>query len=187
MPGERAAGGRGPVWALIALLAVFAAVVSWQVLGGSATPAVPTSNPTGRRAAGAADKAAPPPPDVRLDALARKPPALAGEGRNPFRFGARGPAPRPAGPPAGPGLAPVAPAPPRPAGPGMAPIPLKFIGVVESPEAGRIAALSDGTFVYHGREGDVIEGRYRIVKIGVESIVIEHVDGGGRQTIRLTG
>jgi hypothetical protein len=69
----------------------------------------------------------------------------------------------------------------------MAPIPLKFIGVVESPEAGRIAALSDGTFVYHGREGDVIEGRYRIVKIGVESIVIEHVDGGGRQTIRLTG
>jgi len=52
---------------------------------------------------------------------------------------------------------------------------------------GRIAALSDGTFVYHGREGDVIEGRYRIVKIGVESIVIEHVDGRGRQTIRLTG
>ena len=67
MPGERAEGGRGPVWALIALLAAFAAVVSWQALGGSATPAVPTSNPTGRRTAGAADKAAPPPPDVRLD------------------------------------------------------------------------------------------------------------------------
>ena len=58
---------------------------------------------------------------------------------------------------------------------------------MEAPAVGRIAALSDGTFVYHGREGDVIEGRYRIVKIGVESIVMEHVDGRGRQTIRLTG
>jgi acyl-coenzyme A synthetase/AMP-(fatty) acid ligase len=52
---------------------------------------------------------------------------------------------------------------------------------------GKLAALSDGKFVYHGREGDMIEGRYRIVKIGVESIVMEHADGRGRQTIRLTG
>jgi len=43
------------------------------------------------------------------------------------------------------------------------------------------------TVVFHGREGDVIDGRYRIVSIGVESIVLEHVDGRGRQTIRLTG
>jgi hypothetical protein len=33
----------------------------------------------------------------------------------------------------------------------------------------------------------VIEGRYRIVKIGVESIVMEYVDGTGRQTIPLRG
>jgi hypothetical protein len=59
--------------------------------------------------------------------------------------------------------------------------------VIESAGAGKIAALSDGRFVYHGREGEVIEGRYRIVKIGVESIVMEHIDGRGRQTIRLTG
>jgi hypothetical protein len=41
--------------------------------------------------------------------------------------------------------------------------------------------------VYHGREGETIEGRYRIVRIGQESIVMEYEDGRGRTTIRLTG
>jgi hypothetical protein len=73
-----------------------------------------------------------------------------------------------------------------PAGP--PPIPLKFIGVVEEPALHRrIAALSDGRFTYYGTEGDIIEGRYRIVKIGVESIEMMHVDGRGPQTIRLSG
>ncbi|HXH07068.1 MAG TPA: hypothetical protein VNI83_10805, partial [Vicinamibacterales bacterium] len=88
------------------------------------------------------------------------------------------PAPRPEPVPA--------PAPP-PGPPPPPPIALKFIGVVEAPGVGKIAALSDGRFVYHGREGDIVEGRYRIVRIGVESIVLEHVDGRGRQTIRLSG
>ena len=33
----------------------------------------------------------------------------------------------------------------------------------------------------------MIEGRYRIVQIGEESMQIEHLDGRGRQTIRLSG
>ena len=36
-------------------------------------------------------------------------------------------------------------------------------------------------------EGDVIEGRYQILKIGVESIELSYLDGRGRQTIRQTG
>lgn len=136
------------------------------------------------------------PPDVRLDALEPEWPALVESARNPFRFQPRASAAparpaavaqRPLAPPSvagGPGGAggagaPVVQAPP--------PIPLKFIGAIEAPGVGKIAALSDGKFVYHGREGDIIEGRYRIVKIGVESIVMEHADGRGRQTIRLTG
>ena len=39
----------------------------------------------------------------------------------------------------------------------------------------------------HGKEGDIIDGRYRILKIGTESIEMAYVDGRGRQTIRLTG
>jgi hypothetical protein len=65
---------------------------------------------------------------------------------------------------------------------------LKFIGIIESPQAGRVAALSDGRRVFQGRVGDIIEGRYRIVRIGVESIVMEYADGSGtQQTIRLSG
>ena len=37
------------------------------------------------------------------------------------------------------------------------------------------------------RGGRSIDGRYRLVRIGVESIVIEYVDGRGRTTVRLDG
>lgn len=68
------------------------------------------------------------------------------------------------------------------------PIPLKFIGVVNAPNsAGRLAVLTDGRAVFQGREGDIVEGRYRILRIGVESVELEHMDGRGRQTIRLSG
>jgi hypothetical protein len=39
----------------------------------------------------------------------------------------------------------------------------------------------------YGEEGDVVEGRYKILKIGVESIEMAYLDGRGRQTIRLSG
>jgi hypothetical protein len=72
--------------------------------------------------------------------------------------------------------------------PPPAPIGLKFIGIVNlSGGRGKLAVLSDGRFVYHGREGDIVEGRYRIVRIGDESIELEHMDGRGRQVVRLTG
>jgi len=174
---------------LVALLVVLASVAGYQVLGGSAPGAAPAANrtvPVGRPGAGGGE----PPPEVRLEALAAAEGDEPAPARNPFRF-----QPRTASRPSPGGEAPTpatavprpAPAAPRPAGTAARPIALKFIGTVESPDSGPIAALSDGTFVYHGRKGDVIDGRYRIVEIGVESIVLEHVDGSGRQTIRLTG
>jgi hypothetical protein len=76
----------------------------------------------------------------------------------------------------------------QPAGPPPPPpIPLKFIGKVESGKAGLVAVLSDNRGVYQGRQGDIIEGRYRILRIGVESVDLAYLDGRGRQTIRLTG
>ena len=84
-------------------------------------------------------------------------------------------------------VAPVPTGPPPP--PPLPPIGYKFIGVVEGPaQATKIAILSDGRNApFTGREGDIIEGRYRILKIGVESIEMAYLDGRGRQTIRLTG
>ena len=64
---------------------------------------------------------------------------------------------------------------------------MKFIGVIQLPTGKRLASLSDGKGVLMGGEGDVIDGRFRIVKIGVESIVMEYLDGRGRQTIPLRG
>jgi hypothetical protein len=66
---------------------------------------------------------------------------------------------------------------------------LKYIGEVADPAkpGSKIAVLSDGRHVFHGREGEVIEGRYRILKIGVESVELAYLDGRGRRTIRQTG
>ena len=80
------------------------------------------------------------------------------------------------------------PAPIVPAGPPPPPpITLKFIGIVKKADGTRIAVLSDGKRPIYGVEGQEIEGRYRILKIGLESIEMSYIDGRGRQTIRLNG
>ena len=76
----------------------------------------------------------------------------------------------------------VPPGPPPPP-----PITLKFIGIVQKADGTRIAVLSDGKRPYYGTDGQEIEGQYRILKIGQESIEIAYIDGRGRQTIRLSG
>ena len=109
-------------------------------------------------------------------------------GRNPFRFGVPPPppvAPRPATPPSAPAA--QGPPPPPPGPPPPPAITLKFVGVVQLPTGQKRASLSDGRGLFMGAEGDVIDGRFRIVKIGVESIVMEYLDGRGRQTIPLRG
>lgn len=136
-------------------------------------------------------------PPVRLDDVgaARSDPAP--ERRNPFRFGAARP-PSLAGEPGGggrqdPAAAPVAGIAPSGAaqapvpGGGPAGIPLTFIGFVESPGIeGRVVVLTNGEDPpFHGREGDVIDGRYRIIGIGLESVDLERIDGLGQVTLRL--
>ena len=75
---------------------------------------------------------------------------------------------------------------PNPPPPPPPPIPLKFIGKLET-RGGTIAAFSDCRTTMRGKEGDIIDGRYRLVKIGVESVVMEYLDGRGRTTIRESG
>ena len=130
-------------------------------------------------------------PDVHLEALDAERVRPGRNERNLFRFRPKAPPPPPPEPPrpAQPAM-PVNPVPqPPPGPPPVAPITLKFIGIIESPtHARKIAILSDGRNPpFQGEEGAIIEGRYRILKIGVESIELAYVDGRGRQTIRLTG
>lgn len=130
-----------------------------------------------------------PPSDVRLETLNQAHGEPAAVGRNPFQFEARrvvadpAAAPRVAAVPDdqvdAPRTPPLPPPPP--------PIPLKFIGLVEKADGTRIAVLSDGKRPISGQEGEELEGRYKILKIGTESIELSYLDGRGRQTIRLTG
>jgi hypothetical protein len=182
-------------WIQLGILSVvLVAVVHFVLLPALSGPAVPSGAVATAGARSAARPAARP-IDVRLDALGKpappENPAVAR--RNPFRMGAATPPPAAEGSlaarlpskPAGP-VTPLPTGPPAP--PPVPPIPYRFIGVLSGvPGQGRIAVLTDGKTVVHGSVNAVIEGRYRIVQIGEESLQIEHADGRGRQTIRLLG
>ena len=64
---------------------------------------------------------------------------------------------------------------------------LDFLQALERANGVKWAVLSDGKVTMYGKDGDTIDGRYRIVKIGAESVEVTHLDGRGRQVIRLTG
>ena len=174
---------------LAGLLAVLLVVLVYNRDGDPvrATAAAPVRTPLTARASQALEVEV-----VRLDALTRVRPEPQAGLRNPFRFRPVAPPPPPtAAARPGPGGqgSPLAAGPPVPTGPPPPPpIALKFIGVVEqAPSRLKLAVLSDGRNVFYGKEGEVIEGRYRIERIGVESIEMVYVDGRGRQTLRLSG
>jgi hypothetical protein len=184
---------RSRVLVLAGLIAVLIVtlVKMWPGTSGTSAAPPPASNRTGSTGGTRPPQpgsAAPAPPIVHLDALnAERPKPELAEQRNLFRFKPKAPPPPPpsAVRPAEP-AAPVTPSGPPPPPP-LAPIALKFIGVM-GPENAKIAILSDGRNPpFLGKEGAIIEGRYRILKIGVESVELAYADGRGRQTIRLTG
>ena len=167
----------------------------WPAAAPSATHAPASNNQTATGGQRAQQHQAPSAEtfDVHLQALDDERPKPGATDRNLFRFKQKAPPPPPPGPrsPTQPTM-PVAPpgvtGPPPP--PPVAPIALKFLGAIEKPGQGgfKIAMLSDGRGApFYGKEGEVVDGRYRILKIGVESIEIAYADGRGRQTIRLTG
>jgi hypothetical protein len=83
---------------------------------------------------------------------------------------------------------PLPPPPPAPVPP-PPPIPLKFVGVVEmAAKGGRVAVLSDSRGgVFYGREGDIIDGRYRLLRVAADQAELAYADGRGRQALRLSG
>ena len=75
--------------------------------------------------------------------------------------------------------------PPEPKAP---PIPLKFYGFVNPPKAGiKRAFFLDGEDIVIAGEGDVVKKRYKIVRIGVNSAVVEDTQfkSNNQQTLPL--
>jgi hypothetical protein len=152
---------RRTIWLGIALVIALLAFIVVRSMDES--PTVAPRAASGRATArGRQQATAETAPDVNLAMLERSRGEPADGERNPFRFRPKPPPPPP-------------------------PITLKFIGIVQKADGTRIAVLSDGKRPYYGVDGQDIEGQYRILKIGQESIEISYIDGRGRQTIRLSG
>ena len=180
----------------VAVAVILAAAVAWAWFApGTPRPAAVATRQSSpaRRTSEQQDGALPPAANVKLGSLETPKAEPADATRNPFRFERRAAAKSGDPETSAPGLVlkPAEPtAPTAPTGPpAPPPIPLKFIGMVEKADGSKLAVLvaGEGRSPMHGKEGDIIDGRYRILKIGTESIEMVYLDGRGKQTIRLTG
>ena len=180
---------RGAVLGFAAV--VVAAVVLYTMWPAASPPPAPSNQPREQRpVTTTAANTVQGPLEVRLEDLKQPPPQPGGEARNPFRFYVKPPPPPPPPPRvAKPGDKDyVAPPPPPPPGPPpIPPIPLKFIGTMEQGKK-KVAIFSDGRGVpVYASEGELVLGQYRVVRIQLESVVMEYADGRGRQTIPMRG
>ena len=169
------------------LLLVGIVILIMRPFGTTSTPFATGGGPANRGARAANDSGV---PDVRLELLQRETGQYQNPVRNPFRFERRV---TPGAPTAPVRRRQIVEAPPQPEGPPPVPppppIPLRYIGYFQ-PQGGspRVAVLSNGRgAVIDGKEGDVIEGRYRLLRVGNDSADLVYLDGRGRQTIRLSG
>jgi hypothetical protein len=175
----------------LAIGVVAAVVIVAVTMARDDDPAGVTAAPARPAARTAATTATMPVADVKLELLQQSRPGLENAERNLFRFQPKAPPPAPvqprpvvvAPPPQAPAVAaPTGPPPPPPIG-------LRYIGLVDAPsQAGRIAILSDGRGnIFYGKDGDIIEGRYKVLRVSPDAAELSYLDGRGRQTIRLTG
>ncbi|HVO99661.1 MAG TPA: hypothetical protein VMT15_16430 [Bryobacteraceae bacterium] len=134
-------------------------------------------------------------PTLKLELLARlqKIP-LEGGSRSVFDYGAPPVPPPPPVAPIKPGMIVVngqqvpagSVAPPAPVKPQAPPIPLKFYGYANRLSgAARQAFFLDGDDIQIKGENDVIRGRYKIIRIGINSAVVEDLQTHDQQTLPL--
>ena len=165
--------------AALALVLFFLNIV-WPALRPAVAPeaaAAARRVPARAGARGAAPAAPSLDPTLRLNLLAAvEGVQYKGSGRNIFRSLEEAPIPRPVAPALkGPV---VPPAPP--------PIDLKFYGFASKPGESKKVFLSRGDDIFIAAEGDIVNRRYRVVRIGVNSVEVEDVLDGRRQVIPLT-
>ena len=191
-----AAAANRPRPAILAGLGVaVAALLAYAMWPAARQPGAASNPPREQRKQASAKNAQDVPGslNVPLAALTQPPPAPGDEApRNPFRFYVKPPPPPPPPPKvpkAGePGFVPPSPPPPPPPPAGPPAIPLKFIGTLEG-QGKKVAIFQTeraGLPIY-AAEGETVLGQYRVVKIGVESVILEYLDGRGRQTIPMRG
>jgi hypothetical protein len=123
-------------------------------------------------------------PRLRLDLLKlSEETEYKGAGRNIFRAEAE--IPKPIEPPIK--KAEVTPPPPQPTGPPPPPpINLKFVGFASGKGEPTKVFLSQGDDIFVAAEGEIVNRRYKVMRIFPNSVEIEDVLSNNRQTIPLT-
>lgn len=134
-------------------------------------------------------------PTLRTDLLAKVQAVdYQGVERNLFQFGARKPkvtpppaeAPKPEPSASKPSASSSDGPPPEPPKPTAPPVTMKYYGYVNRPgDARKRAFLMDGEEIFVAVEGEVIKKRYRVVRIGINSLVVEDMDFKSQQTLPL--
>jgi hypothetical protein len=132
-------------------------------------------------------------PSLKLDLMAKlqQTPVQGGE-RSLFEFGSEPRPPLPKVNPVKPPPLPIVPATPvaatpaTPPKPVIPPIPLKFYGYVsESEGPSKRAFFLDGEDIVVAGENDTIRNRYKVIRIGVNSAVVEDTTNKNQQTLPL--
>ncbi|MEZ5319637.1 MAG: hypothetical protein R2752_19710 [Vicinamibacterales bacterium] len=187
---------------LLAVMLVVLAIFGWRQFGPAPTAnPISSSNPVA--AAGGADPSGVLPEQVKLGELEPVPVEPSGD-RNLFRFGMK-PAPPP--PPRQELPPPVSTPPPTPVPTGPPAIPLKAVGryvvpfpvgIVKDPVTGRdvqavenrpVVTLKDPATgrIIQAYEGMIVDGKYKVLKIGLQSVEMSYLDGSGYRRIPIGG
>ena len=161
----------------------------WSSLGSSAPAAPPPQAAIKARPAVRGAKGLPQPrsldPTLRYDWLkATEDTKYEGKGRNIFQLGTE-PVETPLGTGATDHTAKVTP--PVPTGPPPPPpITLKFFGFANQVGGQKRIFLSQGEDIFVASEGDIVDRRYKVLRITPQSVEIEDVLNNNRQSIPLT-
>lgn len=174
-----------PRSSFLAVLALGALAAVWLWFSWGSAPSFPVPASGSRAARGGAAEI----PRIDLARLMRSRPEAKVGRRDLFAFGSGASKVGDAAPDSPPRI--VAVAPPVPVETGPPPPPpmnLKYIGNLESKQGLKVAVLmTERREVLTGQVGELVANRFRIVKIGLESVDIQEVGDGRVRRIPLRG
>lgn len=169
---------------MLAGVGAVAAAAAWALLGQEPPdPSAPVQAGERRKA----DPAESPLPVIGLSRVQNPEPEPGLGDRDLFDFATPLPPPTLAPTPPPVTIATMAPSPTLPTPPPLPPMNIKYIGAVERKGAKVAMLMTDKSEVLTGQAGEVVGNRFRIVKIGLESVDIQEVGSDQVRRIPLRG
>lgn len=172
-------------WIVPSVALAAALVVGWVLLRDLDTgPAPPAAAAEAPRAASADPEI----PRIDLERLDRSRPPTAAGRRDIFDFATPPPPPARPMPPARPAVEVAPPPVTAPTPPPLPALSVKYIGTIENKRGLKVAMLlTDRKEVLTGQAGELVANRFKIVRIGIESVDIQEVGSEQVRRIPLKG